>query len=1181
MTKGVNPKRHRGRGGPPAVREPLRDLRTHQVELELQNEQLRSTQATLAAANERLADLYDHAPVGYLTLDSRGKVVEANLRAAALLGTSRLDLLGRRLLNLVERESKDVLHNHIRSVFAGGGMQACELAFHAPGGGRLVALVESLACEDPARGVRQCRSALVDVTERRQAEALRTALAAIERVIHSTLRRDAIMQGALEMAAAALSCDSAAISLRRGDRWIAGYVTGLPRGTVGLETTDAEEPHAVLAAERRAPVAVDDAWTESRVKRARMRKRGTRSVLVVPLVVRAEAIGVISFNHEKAPFVFGEIHRFFGAQLAASLSLALENARLVESLENEVQEGRAREQRIARLSRLYAVLSRVNEAIVRTRDEGTLFAEVCRTVAEQGGFPLVLVARRADGRPELAVACGPAAGGAEASWAGGAPEASPTAACMAEDRSIIARAPSLSLAAARLGFRSCAAFPLRQAGAVAGALTICASDPDAFHGDDVRLLEALAADLSYALDAIQDERLRAAAELALGHSDRRMSVIVDAIADGFCALDRDLRFTHVNDAAVRHFLRPREEMVGRLLTDVFPTARGTLFESEYRRALESGEPVHFETPSLVSDRTIEVHAYPGPESLTVLFHDATERWALQASLQRSEALYRAIARNLPDAAVTVVDPDLRCLVAEGSLVPLFGFARERVEGRPLTEALAQLPEDAARSRIEGVFRRALAGEATANETLLSGRALFTHCAPLRDAANRITGAMALTLDVTERVRMQRELRDLNEGLERLVHERTIALQESVARLQEEVTRRRRAEEELRATRDALERRAAQLHALALELTWAEERERRRVAELMHADLQQLILGASMRVKMLDQPMGPDERARALERAASVLDEAFRASRSLSHDLSPPALHSRCLRDAFAGLGESMAERHGLKVEVKVAPDLEVESDRARTLVYRAVQELLFNVVKHAGTREAEVSAERAADHLRVTVADTGRGFEATRTAENAGAGSGLAGIRERVGLLGGSLEIESSAGAGSRVTLRLPLRETEAPPPGPSTASSEPTPRATPPARASEGLPLAGRPVGVVIADDHDVVRQGLAALLEGEPDLRVVGEARNGIEAVEMAARLKPDVVILDVTMPEMDGVEATRRIRERHPEIDVIGLSMLDESQVGSRLKAAGASAFVSKAASSQKLLEAIRSVVTTRPG
>jgi PAS domain S-box-containing protein len=954
---------------------------------------------------------------------------------------------------------------------------------------------------------------------------------------------------------------------------------------MGLELNDAQAQAAALAIKVRQPVAIDDAWNDPRTNRRYMKKWGIRSVLVVPLVVRDEALGVLSFHHQQAPYAFDEQHTDFGRRLAASLSLALENARLIETLENEVLEGKMREARIARLTRLYAVLSRVNEAIVRTRGEEALLAAVCEIVADEGGFPLVFVARLREGRIVPAAACGPAAGDLEEAWADlvGGRDEGPTATCVREDRLVVDYDLGTHPVAARRGLRVLAAFPLRQGGVVIGSLTLCAREPDALDADDVQLLEALAADLSHALDAMRQERLREGAEQALRQAEHRLSVIVDAIADGFCALDRELRFTHVNDAALRHFHKTREELIGRGLTEIFPSLKGTPLECECRRALQAGEAVHIEAPSAVTDRTLEIHAYPGPENLTVLFHDVTERSRLQASLQRSEALYRAIARNLPDAAVWVVDPDLRYLVAEGPLVPQLGWARERLEGRRLTDVLADVLDERTLGLIEEPFRRALAGETTSSETPYAGRSLWTHHAPLKDELGRVIGAMALTLDVTERQKMQLALHELNQGLERLVGQRTDALRESVERLSEEVARRSQAEEELRAAKDVLERRAAQLHALALELTWAEERERRRVAEILHGDLQQMLVSASMRARLAEEATEPAARARAIADLEAMLDDAFRASRSLSHDLNPPLLGSGDLRQVLEWLAERMERLHGLNVTVVAPARLVVDSDMIRTLLFRAVQELLLNVVKHAGTREAAVEITRAGHQLRVSVSDKGRGFNTAVVQKAAAAGLGLTSFRERASLLGGSLEVDSSPGKGTSVTIQLPARGSGIPRPlgsGPTTGQpAEPRLPTAQPGRAAERWGQGGS-VGVLLVDDHEVVRQGLVTLLKGEADLSVVGEAINGAEAIEMAERLKPDVVLMDVTMPVMDGVEATRRIRRSQPGVRVIGLSVLDEGDAGRRMREAGASGLVSKYEPPERLLRMIRGVAAGGP-
>jgi DNA-binding NarL/FixJ family response regulator len=115
----------------------------------------------------------------------------------------------------------------------------------------------------------------------------------------------------------------------------------------------------------------------------------------------------------------------------------------------------------------------------------------------------------------------------------------------------------------------------------------------------------------------------------------------------------------------------------------------------------------------------------------------------------------------------------------------------------------------------------------------------------------------------------------------------------------------------------------------------------------------------------------------------------------------------------------------------------------------------------------------------------------------------------------------------------------------------------------------------ILIADDHGIVRSGLKLLLESQPDMEVVAEARDGVEAVELAIREQPELCILDVAMPRLTGIQATREIKSQAPDIAVLMLSMhADERYLFEALKA-GASGYVLKAEADKDLLEAARSV------
>lgn len=113
----------------------------------------------------------------------------------------------------------------------------------------------------------------------------------------------------------------------------------------------------------------------------------------------------------------------------------------------------------------------------------------------------------------------------------------------------------------------------------------------------------------------------------------------------------------------------------------------------------------------------------------------------------------------------------------------------------------------------------------------------------------------------------------------------------------------------------------------------------------------------------------------------------------------------------------------------------------------------------------------------------------------------------------------------------------------------------------------------VLLVDDHRLMREGLEALLTEESDIEVVGQAGNGAEAVQMADHLLPDVIVMDVLMPVMDGVEAARRIKAAHPEIRIIGLSMFDEADMARKMLQAGAATYLPKAGPAAELLGAIR--------
>ena len=117
--------------------------------------------------------------------------------------------------------------------------------------------------------------------------------------------------------------------------------------------------------------------------------------------------------------------------------------------------------------------------------------------------------------------------------------------------------------------------------------------------------------------------------------------------------------------------------------------------------------------------------------------------------------------------------------------------------------------------------------------------------------------------------------------------------------------------------------------------------------------------------------------------------------------------------------------------------------------------------------------------------------------------------------------------------------------------------------------------IRILIADDHTLVRDGTRRILEAEQDLEVVGEALDGEEAIRLAMELKPDVILMDIAMPTLDGIAATRQIKRECPEISVLILSAYDDDQFVFRLLQAGAAGYLLKSVHSQELVAGVRSV------
>ena len=304
------------------------------------------------------------------------------------------------------------------------------------------------------------------------------------------------------------------------------------------------------------------------------------------------------------------------------------------------------------------------------------------------------------------------------------------------------------------------------------------------------------------------------------------------------------------------------------------------------------------------------------------------------------------------------------------------------------------------------------------------------------------------------------------------------------------------------------------------------------------------------------------------------------ARSLNVELFPPVLQRSGLPAALTWLANWIHEKYKLTVQISADPRADSARKDVRTLLFESVRELLFNAVKYAHTDRVTLALELDADdQLCITVTDQGAGFDPARLDDRSNAGQvgwGLFRIRERLTLLGGRMDIDSAPGRGTRVRLVAP-RDT-----APDTVARANEFSAAPTGAAAvdddRASPDALR---ILIVDDHPAVRRALREMLHRRPQLSVVGDASNGFEAIAHAHTLRPDVILMDVSMPHMDGVEATARIRAELPHIRILGISMLARSETADAIEHVGAAGFFVKGTDTQRLIDHLLAFHASRDG
>ena len=371
-----------------------------------------------------------------------------------------------------------------------------------------------------------------------------------------------------------------------------------------------------------------------------------------------------------------------------------------------------------------------------------------------------------------------------------------------------------------------------------------------------------------------------------------------------------------------------------------------------------------------------------------------------------------------------------------------------------------------------------------------------------------------------------------------------------------------------------ELRLNQLKKLNFELIRAEQRERRRLAELLHDDLQQLLVGCQFNLSFLRKGRFNKDKADIFARTSDTLRNAIELSRSLSYELCPPVLYQGGLPAALDWLRSQKKTLNNFIVNLSIDPNLPRLPMDIETFFFQCAKELLLNSLKHAKTDKADLTICFSDGRLTLCVSDKGAGCGPgvlEGEVEKMKKGFGLFNIKNRIETMEGSFRVDA-ANKGFAVTLSLPVK---------SLLEESQAPAETP------GRPVMKTPlpinkkarIKVMLVDDHRILRKGIARLLEMQEDIAIIAEAEDGLQAVEMARRCKPDVILMDIGLPRMDGIEAAAKITSENRDIRVIALTLHESEGLVNKMMEAGACRYLTKNVPAEELIQAIRAAMDSQ--
>jgi PAS domain S-box-containing protein len=972
----------------------IHELQIHQIELEMQNEELRASRMEIERAGARYADLYDFAPVGYLSLNRDGLIVEANLTAANQFGKERSLLLRTPFHLCVVEQDRDAFHLHKEEVFRTGEPQSCEVRLKSARGDDFHARLESMFIE-VASGGGLARTSISDITCSKRIEEMRRqtdvpqAITALLGLLNEVSSRKEYLDAAVREIKGQIGCRCVGIRML-DQKVMVPYEahTGFSREfcadedwvsqvrdcrvcsrVLGEQTEPSDAPYLTRAGSYFCNNTAELSARLSDEQIVRFRdsclRHGFRSIAVVPARHGGKIVGAIHLADEREGKV--PLER---VELAESMAELIGAAIYRFSMQDRLRQNHDIQNVVNSLLRLALDDVTLDELLKRALDlllaipwlsfesTGSIF------LVEPGSEMLILKAQKGlstaildrCGRvPFGQCVCGRAALNREIQLIR-CPEGHPEGLSHSSPHS-----------------HYCV--PILLAESTLGLINLYAKLD---HNQDQMEVEFLAAVANTLAGIIHrkgiEESLRMSEERFRSMFEKNLAVKLLIDPDTGAILD-------ANPAACRFYGYSVEQLRGMAILDINTLTKESIVEEMTQARTEKRNHFHFEHRLASGEtRDVEVHSSPidfrGKKLLYSIITDITDLKRAQNALRESEQKHRMIFENSPLGIVHFNNAGI-VTACNDNLLAIIGSSREKLLGLNLPASLLD-------ERMKAAIADSLAGKPSHYEgsyrSVTSGKVAYIKAeySPIFSEDGSVMGGVGVVEDITER---------------------------------------KKAEE---ASRES----ETQLRVLSSQLLKAQEEERKRIAGELHDSIGSLLtavkFGLESTCKEMLQIRADCE---PIEPLIGVVQQAIDESRRIMMDLRPSILDDLGI---IATIAWFCRQHHAIHPGIQIERQIDVEEHEIpeflKIVVFRLMQEALNNICKYSKAELVEMSLEKSSDRIALRIEDYGDGFDVSAILAGRGhrKGLGLTSMKERTELSGGTFEVESVPGEGTVIRASWP-----------------------------------------------------------------------------------------------------------------------------------------------------------------